>query len=309
MPSYSTNPITTFVDYNRTTVERELSFAQGLRLNAVRVFLHLFAWAANRDEFLSNFDHLVGACDVRGIKPLVVLFDDDFYDVPNVSDAAEAAAWVRTRAYRGARWMANPGMPMLSADAASGFALAGAYIDDVVGGARAGDERILGYDIMNEPSRKAPFAGGLAAFISFALNRTAVASHGVLTTVDAYAGVPHDLTHQESALSYHSYYHYAHWRDCSANTSDVRAVQTAAAAAQLTAAAELGKPVLCSEFGQSDCYCPAATAIQDAGVGWIAWELINKHDQFGAFQGLVFANGTARSADEAACIRRLAGAG
>jgi hypothetical protein len=36
VPSYSTNPITTFVDYNRTTVERELSFAQGLRLNAVR---------------------------------------------------------------------------------------------------------------------------------------------------------------------------------------------------------------------------------------------------------------------------------
>jgi hypothetical protein len=47
----------------------------GTRLR--RVFLHLFAWAANGDEFLSNFDHLVGACDVRGIKPLVVLFDDD----------------------------------------------------------------------------------------------------------------------------------------------------------------------------------------------------------------------------------------
>ena len=141
---------------------------------------------------------------------------------------------------------------------------------------------ILGYDIMNEPSRTAPFAGGLAAFITWALNRTAVASRGALTTVDAYAGVPANLTRREAALSYHSYYHYSHWRDCSSNTSDVRAMQSSAAATQLEAAARLDKPVVLSEFGQSDCYCPAAEAVQAAGVGWFAWELINDHDQFGS---------------------------
>jgi len=62
--------------------------------------------------------------------------------------------------------MANPDMPMLSADFASGFTLAGAFIDDVVGGVRAADARVLGYDIMNEPSRTTPFEGGLAAFIT-----------------------------------------------------------------------------------------------------------------------------------------------
>ena len=205
--------------------------------------------------------------------------------------------------------MANPDMPMLSADFASGFTLAGAFIDDVVGGVRAADARVLGYDIMNEPSRTTPFEGGLAAFITWALNRTAVASRGALTTVDAYAGVPADLTRQEAALSYHSYYHYSHWRDCGANTTDVRAMQSQAAAAQLAAAAKLDKPVVLSEFGQSDCYCPAAEAVQAAGVGWFAWELINDHDQFGAFQGLLFANGTARSEKEVACVRQLAAAG
>ena len=89
----------------------------------------------------------------------------------------------------------------------------------------------------------------------------------------------------------------------------MRAMQSQAAAAQLAAAAKLDKPVVLSEFGQSDCYCPAAEAVQAAGVGWFAWELINDHDQFGAFQGLLFANGTARSEKEVACLKRLGAAG
>ena len=204
--------------------------------------------------------------------------------------------------------MANPGMPMLGADAASGFALAGQYIDAVAGGARAGDTRLLGFDVMNEPSREAPFKGGLVAFIAFAINRTAAISRGVHTTVDDYGGVPPDLATLESAVSYHKYYHYSHWRDCAANVSDVYTTQSGAAAKYRATAARLGKPVLISEFGQSYCYCPAATAIQAAGVGWIAWELILRHDQFGAFQGLVFANGTARSDQEVECLRQLSNA-
>lgn len=306
VPSYSGNPIQTFADYDRSTVERELGFAQRLNLNAVRVFLHLFAWAANRSQFLADFDHLVSACAARGLKPLIVLFDDDFFDVPNITTALEASTWVATRAYRRSNWMANPGMPMLGADYASGFALAAAYIDDVAGGARAGDARLLGFDVMNEPSRTAPFAGGLARFISFAINRTAASSRAVMTTVDDYSGAPADLHAHETGRSYHHYYHYSRWRDCATNKSDVRASQGAIAAAQYAAAARAGQPVLLSEFGQAECYCPAAQAVQAAGVGWIAWELIATHDQFGDFQGLVDASGEPRSVAEVECIKRLA---
>ena len=122
VPSFSMNPVETFADYNQAVIEKELGFAQALNLNTVRVFLHLFAWAADRKVFLANYDHLVAACAARGIKPLVVLFDDDFYDVPAVETAEEAAAWVNTRAYRGSKWMANPGMPMLATDFKSGCA-------------------------------------------------------------------------------------------------------------------------------------------------------------------------------------------
>lgn len=196
VPSFSRNPVQTFADYDAATVERELSWARELDLNAVRVFLHMYVWAHDRNNFLAAYDHLIGACAARGIRPLVVLFDDDFFDV-DVSSAVEAAAWVESRAYRHSNWMANPGMPMLGADFTAGFALAGAFIDDVVGGTRAADARLLGYDIMNEPSRTAPFDGGLAAFIRWALNRTVTLARGVMTTVDAYSAVPPDLTRLE----------------------------------------------------------------------------------------------------------------
>ena len=101
------------MDYNRTTIERELSYAQDGGLNAVRVFLSLFAWQTDREAFLSNLDHLITSSATHGIKPLLVVFDDDFYDVPSVNTSAEIAPWVRTGEYKHLKWMANPGTGLL----------------------------------------------------------------------------------------------------------------------------------------------------------------------------------------------------
>eukprot|EP01051_Picozoa_sp_SAG22_P024467 SAG22_NODE_6796_length_810_cov_1.315049_1_plen_215_part_01 len=168
VPSYSANPVQTWADYDEATVERELGYARGIGLNAVRVFMHMFVWKADRASFLARYDHFVGACAARGIKPLVVVFDDDFFDVPGVNTTADIAPWLATAAYRKSKWMANPGLTMLAVDAAQGWALADAYMTDLLGGTRANDSRILGYDIMNEPTRTGSWPGGLPVFIQHA---------------------------------------------------------------------------------------------------------------------------------------------
>ena len=94
VPSYSQNPVQTWADYDKLTIERELGFAQKLKLNTVRVFLHMFPWAADRDAFLTSYDHFIDACASRGIKPLIVLFDDDFYDV-NVTSVTQVRTHIR----------------------------------------------------------------------------------------------------------------------------------------------------------------------------------------------------------------------
>jgi len=72
--------------------------AESIGLNAIRIFLHVFPWYANRTAFLHSYDHLLQECSRRNIKPLVVVFDDDFYDVPGVTNVTDIAPWLATKA-------------------------------------------------------------------------------------------------------------------------------------------------------------------------------------------------------------------
>ena len=195
VPSYSANPVQTwsadYVVYDKATVERELGYAQGIGLNAVRVFMHMFVWQADRASFLARYDHFVGACDRKGIKPLVVVFDDDFFDVPGVNTTADIGPWLKTEAYKKSKWMANPGLTMLAVGAAQDWVLADAYLADLLGGTRANDTRILGYDIMNEPHRTGSWPGGLPAFIQHAFEKVGNLTD-VVYTVDLYGKMPTD---------------------------------------------------------------------------------------------------------------------
>jgi hypothetical protein len=40
--SYSMNDVQTWMDYDEATIERELGYAEGVGLNAVRVFMGMF---------------------------------------------------------------------------------------------------------------------------------------------------------------------------------------------------------------------------------------------------------------------------
>lgn len=306
VPSYSHNPIETWMSYNRSIIERELSMASDtLGMNSVRIFMSFFVWYAQRESFLQDYDHFVGACAARGIKPLIVLLDDDFYDPPGVNSTAGIQSYLEGGEWRGAKWMANPGIPVASSDKSSGWGTILTYLTDLTGGARANDSRILGYDMCNEPHRPYPFTGGLAELIVFATQHVESLT-AVHATLDAYSGAPQNLTTLETALSFHSYWQYGHPEQCKANAATVCNAQATAGAAQYATAKRLNKPVLVSEMGQFDCYCPAAKGFRQAGVGWIAWELMMEHDQFFTFQGILFKNGTARSDVEAECLKSLA---
>ena len=153
--------------------------------------------------------------------------------------------------------------------------------------------------------RQAPFAGGLPGFIDHVFSVLDKLTD-VLYTVDHYGQVPADTEDVERGLSWHNYWHYGQPQMCAANAAEICNDQAAAGRAYLADAAKRNKPALVSEMGQFDCYCPAARGWQAAGVGWIAWELMMEHDQFVAFQGMVYKNGTWRNETERKCIAGLA---
>ena len=289
---------------HRRGCRAELGYAQSVGINAVRVFLSMLPWVADRQTFLARYDHFIQACAAKDVKPLIVLFDDDFFEVPGVNSTADVAPWLATKEYKTSKWMANPGMFLLAEDAAQGWKQADAYLADIAGGSRANDKRLLGFDVMNEPGRKAPFPGGLPAFISHVFD-VLKKSTTVLFTVDAYGQLPKDYEDVETGLSWHNYWHYGNWKSCAANAASICNDQAAAGKAYLADAAKRDKPALVSEIGQFDCYCPAAHGWQVAGVGFIMWELMLEHDQFSSFQGLVYKNGTWRSDLERDCLKQL----
>lgn len=158
-------------------------------------------------RFLENYDHFVAACASYSIRPLVVIFDDDFVDAPGVESVTDILAYMASRQYRNASWLENPGMPVLDFDVKRGFELSRRFAAAVTGGSRANDRRILGYDIMNEPHR-----GGLQPFIA-SMFETINAAADVTTTVDAYTYVPHPGNGPERGLSFHTYWRYGHWQE------------------------------------------------------------------------------------------------
>jgi hypothetical protein len=87
--------------------------ARTTRAHIATTTCYRFPWHENRTNFLANFDHFVSGCASAGIRPLVVLFDDDFIDAPGVTSVAQIDPWLATGAYKTSEWLANPGMPLV----------------------------------------------------------------------------------------------------------------------------------------------------------------------------------------------------
>jgi endo-1,4-beta-mannosidase len=133
VPSYASTSVGAWKNYDPEQTDRELSYAQRLRLNSLRVFLQYVVYENDPASFVRKLEDFVARCDRRGIRPLFVLFDSCFGEEPSM-EKAESPAWLN-----------NPGFSRLGQRAALER-----YVRDVVTPFR-GDRRVLGWDVMNEP--------------------------------------------------------------------------------------------------------------------------------------------------------------
>lgn len=129
--------------FDLLTIRRELGWAAGLGLNSVRTYLHDLAYKQDPEGFLARVDAFLDAADARGIRPVLVLFDDRWNDDPKIGPQAEPRPGVHN-----SRWLRSPGSKA-SLDPQSWPALED-YVRAVV--SRFGeDPRVLMWDLYNEP--------------------------------------------------------------------------------------------------------------------------------------------------------------
>lgn len=133
--------------YDPRRINAELGSAAYIGFNTVRVFLHDLLWAQNRQGFLSRIAQFVDIAASHGIKPLFVLFDSCWDPHPKLGAQRAPFAGVHNSGWvqgPGADRIADPRYRQLLQD----------YVTGVLSQFR-GDNRILGWDLWNEPDNPA----------------------------------------------------------------------------------------------------------------------------------------------------------
>jgi hypothetical protein len=127
-------------------IDLELGWAEGLGMNTMRVFLHDLLWQQDAEGFKRRLDQFLTIAARHRIKPMFVLFDS-VWD----PDAKLGKQRAPRPGVHNSGWVQSPNRTTLQDPAAVSHLEA--YVKGVVG-AFARDQRILAWDIWNEPDNE-----------------------------------------------------------------------------------------------------------------------------------------------------------
>ena len=129
--------------FDAAQIDKELGWAEALGMNTMRVFLHDLLWQQDAEGFHQRLDQFLTIASRHHIRPLLVLFDSCWDPAPHLGKQHEPTPGVHNSG-----WVQSPGAKAL-ADPAQ-VPRFKAYVQGVIG-AFAKDDRILGWDVWNEP--------------------------------------------------------------------------------------------------------------------------------------------------------------
>ena len=69
--------------FDPKTIDKELSLAEGIGMNTLRVFLHDLLWQ-DSTGFTKRLDQFLAICDKHKIRPMLVLFDSCWDPAPQL---------------------------------------------------------------------------------------------------------------------------------------------------------------------------------------------------------------------------------
>jgi len=124
-------------------IDLELGWGEAIGLNTMRVFLHDLPWQQDSAGFQKRIDTFLQIAAKHHIKPLFVLFDSCWDPEPHLGKQHPPKPGVHNSG-----WVQSPGAKALQDP--SQYPRLEAYVKGVVG-AFAKDDRILGWDVWNEP--------------------------------------------------------------------------------------------------------------------------------------------------------------
>lgn len=124
-------------------IDLEFGWAQSLGMNTMRVFLHDLVWQQDSQAFKKRIDTFLSIAARHNIKPVLVFFDSCWDPNPTLGPQPKPTPGVHNSG-----WVQSPGAKALADP--SQYPRLEEYVKGVIG-AYANDDRILAWDIWNEP--------------------------------------------------------------------------------------------------------------------------------------------------------------
>lgn len=148
IPSNAINQLEMFqaATFDPAINDRELGLAESIGMNTARVFLQDQLWEQDPEGFKKRLDTFLSIAAKHHIRPLLVLFDSCWETNPHLGPQHPPIPGVHNSG-----WVQSPGKERLMNPADEPELKS--YVMGVVG-AFAKDDRILGWDIWNEPDNQ-----------------------------------------------------------------------------------------------------------------------------------------------------------
>ena len=260
VPSYARNDVQTWMDYDSEIIDRELEIASDLKLNSVRVFLQYAVYKHDPKLFLQRYENFLALCKKHNLRAMIVVFDSCFGDFPVLEN------------YQDKDWMANPGQDLIGPEHWAGLEK---YVQDVVGAYR-NDDRILMWDVMNEPfcTYHADTEEGrekIWAFLAHFLD--------VVREKDPTHPLTVGYMNSDSLLRLIDKIDVLGWHNYDGDMNSLRAnINYVKGLGQ-----KYGKPVLISEIAKRDTgqhFSKFMPVLREEKIGWYFWELMLGNTQF-----------------------------
>jgi len=140
-------------DPNR--IDLELGWAQSLGMNTMRIFLHDLLWQQDPQGFTRRIDRVLDIARHHHIRVLLVLFDSCWDPDPHLGKQRAPVPGVHNSG-----WVQSPSAKALEDN--SQYGRLETYVKGIVA-AFANDDRVIGWDLWNEPPNSDDGGGNYAA--------------------------------------------------------------------------------------------------------------------------------------------------
>lgn len=146
--------------FDPQTISRELQWAHDIGMNCLRVYLHDLLWETDASGFANRMDQFLDLAAGQQLSVMLVLFDDCWLAEPKLGKQPMP---VKSRHNSG--WLESPGWQQVEAFAKGDQEIASRleiYVKQVME-KFSHDDRVLAWDIYNEPGGSASWPDGRRA--------------------------------------------------------------------------------------------------------------------------------------------------